>query len=165
MNISARTGLDPASSTWWPSSVRKASCEFEAERHKAGKEKRRRQKERAAYLPSSSQTFVCPKCDRGAHQESVSTATEEHAKFDHQPSQQSSSARNEPSPSSFLILVQPWPKIGGQSFDLCWPACFLLVFLIVVQPWPNIGRLKYRSVLADQSHASIPDVESTVAQD
>ena len=110
--------------------------------------------------PSSVQSVV-----GSAHQESVSTATKEHAKFDHQPSQQSSSARNEPSPSSFLILVQPWPKIGGQSFDLCWPACFLLVFLIVVQPWPNIGRLKYRSVLADQSHASIPDVESTVAQD
>ena len=29
----------------WRSSVRKASCEFEAERHKAAKEKRRRQKE------------------------------------------------------------------------------------------------------------------------
>ena len=35
------------------SSVRKASCEFEAERHKAAKEKRRRQKEQAASLPSS----------------------------------------------------------------------------------------------------------------
>ena len=31
----------------------------------------------------------------GAHQESVSTATNEHARIDHQPSQQSSSARNE----------------------------------------------------------------------
>ena len=49
----------------WSSLVRKASCEFEAERHKATKEKRRRQKERAASLPSSSQTFVCPKYDRG----------------------------------------------------------------------------------------------------
>ena len=29
----------------WLSSVRKASCEFEVERHKAAKEKRRRQKE------------------------------------------------------------------------------------------------------------------------
>ena len=29
----------------WSSSVRKASCEFEAERHEAAKEKRRRQKE------------------------------------------------------------------------------------------------------------------------
>ena len=45
---------------------RKASCEFEAERHKAVKEKRRRQKERAASLPSSFQTFVCPKCGRGS---------------------------------------------------------------------------------------------------
>ena len=49
----------------WRSSVRKASCEFQAEKHKTAKEKRRRQKERAASLPSSSQTFVCPKCGRG----------------------------------------------------------------------------------------------------
>ena len=49
----------------WRSSVKKASCEFEAERHKAAKEKRRRQKERAASLSSPSQTFVCPKCGRG----------------------------------------------------------------------------------------------------
>ena len=49
----------------WHSSVRKASCEFEAERHKAAKEKRCRQTERAASLPSSSQTFVRPKCGRG----------------------------------------------------------------------------------------------------
>ena len=49
----------------WRSSVRKASCEFEAERHKAAKEKRRRQKERAASLPSSSQTVVCPKSGMG----------------------------------------------------------------------------------------------------
>ena len=48
----------------WHSSVRKASCEFEAEKHKAPKEKRRRQKERAASLPSSSQTFVCLECGR-----------------------------------------------------------------------------------------------------
>ena len=49
----------------WHSSVRKASCEFEPERHKATKEKHRRQKERAASLPSSSQTSVHPKCGRG----------------------------------------------------------------------------------------------------
>ena len=49
----------------WRSSVRKASCEFESERQEAAKEKRRRQKERAASLPSSFQTFVCPKCGRG----------------------------------------------------------------------------------------------------
>ena len=49
----------------WRSSVRKASCEFEAERHKAAKKKRWRQKERTASLPSSSQTFVCSKCGRG----------------------------------------------------------------------------------------------------
>ena len=49
----------------WRSSVRKASCEFEAERHKAAKETRRMQKERATSLPFSSQTFVCPKYSRG----------------------------------------------------------------------------------------------------
>ena len=49
----------------WSSSVRNASCEFGAERHKAAKEKRRRQKERLASLQSLSQTFVCPKCGRG----------------------------------------------------------------------------------------------------
>ena len=43
-------------------SVRKASCEFQPERHKAAKEKRRKQKERAASLPPTSHTFVCPKC-------------------------------------------------------------------------------------------------------
>ena len=48
----------------WHSSVRKASCEFEAEMHKPAKEKRRRQKERAASLLSLFQTFVCPKCGR-----------------------------------------------------------------------------------------------------
>ena len=49
----------------WHLSMRKASCEFETETHKAAKEKRRKQKERAASLPSSSQTFACPKCGRG----------------------------------------------------------------------------------------------------
>ena len=49
----------------WRLSVRKASCKFEAERQKAAKKKRRKQKERAASLPSSSQTFVCPTCGRG----------------------------------------------------------------------------------------------------
>ena len=48
----------------WRSSVRKASCKFEAERHKAAKEKRRRHKERAASIPFSSQTFFCPKCGK-----------------------------------------------------------------------------------------------------
>ena len=42
--------------------------------------------------PSSAQSAV-----GSAHQESVSTATKERARTDHQPSQQSSSARNEPS--------------------------------------------------------------------
>ena len=45
--------------------------------------------------PSSVQSAV-----GGAHQESVSIATNEHARTDHQPSQQFSSARNEPSSSN-----------------------------------------------------------------
>ena len=49
----------------WRSPLRKASCEFEAERHEAAKEKRRRQKKLAASQSSSFQTFVCPKCSRG----------------------------------------------------------------------------------------------------
>ena len=49
----------------WRSSVRKASREFEAERQEAAKEKRRKQEELAAFLSSSTQTFVCPKCGRG----------------------------------------------------------------------------------------------------
>ena len=40
---------------------------------------------------------------RGVHQESVSTATNEHARIDHQSSQQSWSARNETSSSSYLV--------------------------------------------------------------
>ena len=92
----------------WRSSVRKASCELEAERHRAAKEKRRRQKsEQHPYRPhpkpSSVQSAVgC------AHQESVSTATNEHARIDHQPSKQSSSARNEP---SFLVSNGQRPLI------------------------------------------------------
>ena len=74
----------------WRSSVRKASCEFEAERHKATKENGRRQKEPAASLPSSSQTKHSGQSVVGnVHQESVSTATNECARTDHQPSQQS----------------------------------------------------------------------------
>ena len=46
------------------SSVRKVSCKIEEERHEARKEKHRRQKERAAFQSSSTQTFVCPKCSR-----------------------------------------------------------------------------------------------------
>ena len=48
----------------WHSSVRKVGRKFEAERHKAAKEKHRRQKVRAASQSSSAQTFVCPDCRR-----------------------------------------------------------------------------------------------------
>ena len=68
----------------------------------------------------------------GAHQESVSTATNEHARIDHQPSQQSSSARNEPSSivCSVTIIICDlyvctsshcnFPRMGGmKNFALC----------------------------------------------
>ena len=48
----------------WRSSVRKANHKFEAERHEATKEKRRRQKVCAASQSSSAQTFTCQKCSR-----------------------------------------------------------------------------------------------------
>ena len=48
----------------WRSLVRKARCNFEAERHEVAKERGRRQKERAASLSSSSYTFICQKCSR-----------------------------------------------------------------------------------------------------
>ena len=38
-----------------------------------------------------------------------------------------------------VILVQPWPRIGGQFIDICWPAGPLPVFLNLVQPWPKIA--------------------------
>ena len=70
----------------WRSSMRKTSCEFDAERHKAAKEKHRRQKgeqhpRHPHPKPSPVQSAVS-----GAHQESVSTATKKHARIDHQPS-------------------------------------------------------------------------------
>ena len=58
----------------WRSSVRKASCEFKAERHKAAKEHPYHPHPK----PSSVQSAV-----GDAHQESVSTATSEHARIDH----------------------------------------------------------------------------------
>ena len=49
----------------WCSSVRKASCEFEAERHKAAKENAGgRKSEQHPYHPHP-KTFVCPKCGKG----------------------------------------------------------------------------------------------------
>ena len=48
----------------WRSSVRKASRNFEAERHEAVQERQRRQKERAASQSFSAETFACPKCSR-----------------------------------------------------------------------------------------------------
>ena len=46
----------------WCSSVRKVSHKFEAERHKAAKEGRKKQKEQAPSQLSSAKNFTCPKC-------------------------------------------------------------------------------------------------------
>ena len=81
----------------WRSSVRKASCKFEAERHEAAKEKRRRQKERAASKLSLTQTFVCPECSRVCASRIGLYSHHRRARTDHHPFQKSSSARNEPS--------------------------------------------------------------------
>ena len=74
----------------WRSSVRKAICKFKPQRKNAGGRKSEQRPYHPCPEPSSVQSAV-----GGAHQESVSTATNERARIDHQPSQQSSSARNE----------------------------------------------------------------------
>ena len=80
----------------WRSSVRKVSCKFEAERLKPQKKNAGGRKSEHPIHPhpkrSSVQSVV-----GDAHQESVSTAANDDARLDHQSSQQSSSARNEPS--------------------------------------------------------------------
>ena len=69
------------------SSVRKANRKFEAERHEVAKERRRRQKERAASQSSSAQTFACTKCRRVCASRIRLLLTNEHARTDHQLSQ------------------------------------------------------------------------------
>ena len=81
----------------WRSSMRKASCEFEAERHKAAKEKTQGAETASIPSPLHPKPSSVQSVEGDAHQESVSTATNEHARIDHQPSQQSSFANNEPS--------------------------------------------------------------------
>ena len=66
--------------------MKKASGKFEAERHKAAKKKRKRQKEPAASLQSHPKLSSVQSAVGGAHQESVSIATNEHERIDHQPS-------------------------------------------------------------------------------
>ena len=51
----------------WRLSLRTASCKFEAERHEATRERRRRQKEGADSQSSSVQTFACPSAEGYAH--------------------------------------------------------------------------------------------------
>ena len=48
----------------WRTAVKKACQKFETERSKAAKDKRKRQKDRAASQQSPAQTFTCPKCNR-----------------------------------------------------------------------------------------------------
>ena len=61
-------------------------------------DQRGRKSEQHPYHPHSKPSSV-QSAVGGAHQESVSTATNKHARTDHQPSQRSSSAKNEPSSS------------------------------------------------------------------
>ena len=71
------------------------SYKFEAERHEAAKEIAGGKKsEQHPYHPHPKPSSV-QSAEGGAHQESASLATNEHARIDHQPSQQASSARNE----------------------------------------------------------------------
>ena len=89
--------------------ARKASCEFEAATW-SHKEKRRRQKEQAASWSSSTYSSV-ESAVGVARQKSVSTATNECARIDHQSSQQSSSARNEPSSSSYSASLASFSEV------------------------------------------------------
>ena len=109
----------------WRSSVRKASSKFEKEKHEIIKERRRRQKERAASLSSLFQTFICPKCSRVCTSRiGLSTATNEHARTDHQSSQKSSSAKNQSSssvgsstPANVKCLW--WDEASGEVIVVC----------------------------------------------
>ena len=70
----------------WRSSVRKANCKFEAETHVAAKKNAGdRKSEQHPYHPQPKPSTV-QSAVGCAHQESVSTATNERARIDHQPS-------------------------------------------------------------------------------
>ena len=107
-NISHQSWQQEASD-WdsWRSSVRKASCEFEAERHKATKQKRRRQKEQAASLPSSSQTFVYPKCGTGS--------ASRIGLYSHQ-----WLCKNWPSTFPTIIICEEWATIIIRVYHITW---------------------------------------------
>ena len=95
----------------WCSSVTKASCEFRQRGIKLqGKNTTGRKSEHHPYhphpKPSSVQSAVGV-----ARQKSVSTATNECARIDHQSSQQSSSARNEPSSSSYSASLASFSEV------------------------------------------------------
>ena len=69
------------------SSVRKASCEPEAERQEAKQKTHRRQKEWAASQTSSAQAFTCPKCRRVWASRIWLYSHQQDARTDPQPSQ------------------------------------------------------------------------------
>ena len=122
---SRRPQTETASAHQWEKTVKSSTQRG----MKPQKEKRRRIKsEQHPYhphpKPSAVQSVVW--C---AHQESVSTATNERARIDHQPSQQSSSARNEPPhwPLSFLnvflkliLVVYSSPRAVCVHCHCCW---------------------------------------------
>ena len=83
---------------------------FEAERHKAAKEKCRRQKERAASVPSSSHSFVCPKCSRGC--------ASKIGLYSHQ-----WACKNWPSTFPTILIREEWAIISVNHF-----CCFFCFF-------------------------------------
>ena len=101
-------------------------------------------------LPSSTQTFVCPSAVGCAHQESVSTATNERGKTDHQPSQKSSSARNAP-PSSSLPCISCF-------FVVC--VCFLFLFFSFQWIWPVLFVYQQLAESHDKHHADFTERSS-----
>ena len=103
--------------------MRKASCEFKADRHIQPQRKNigSRKSEQHPYRPHSKTSSVQSEVG-GAHQELVSTATNEHARTDQQPSQQSSSARNEPS-SNYKDINK---NTHSKHLILGWVLCLIL---------------------------------------
>ena len=103
----------------WCSSVKKASRTFEAERHETTKERRRRQSERAAFLPSSSQTFVCSKCGRGCAS-SIGLSSHQRA------------CRNWPSAFPTIPVCQDEPSSNKAFLCTCFNCCtaYQVMFLI-----------------------------------
>ena len=119
------------------------------QRKKAGDRKSEQHPYHPHPKPSSVQSAV-----GGAHQESVSTATNEHARIDHQPSQQSSSARNEPS-SSYLFIYLLLFLIFYCLFVFVFLCCCCCCFLAKVGVLP----CGYRAISNSSNDSSVFNVD------